>query len=100
MPLPPGSGHGAYVDAWQRVVIPALERFGPEFVIVSSGFDGSAMDRLGRNMATRETFRVLACATAPPMQARGVKVVRALSPCATVVSIAALPIVCGASSAP
>jgi acetoin utilization deacetylase AcuC-like enzyme len=60
VPLPPGSGHGAYLDAWQRVVMPAVRRFRPELVIVSSGFDGSAMDPLGRMLATSETFRALA----------------------------------------
>ena len=60
VPLPPGSGHGAYVDAWQRVVVPAVRRFRPDFLIASSGFDGSAMDPLGRNMATSETYRELA----------------------------------------
>jgi acetoin utilization deacetylase AcuC-like enzyme len=59
IPLPPGSGHGAYVDAWRRVVVPAVQRFRPEFLIASSGFDGSAMDPLGRNMATSETYREL-----------------------------------------
>lgn len=63
VPLPPGSGHGAYLDAWNRVVIPAVERFRPEFILVSSGFDGSAMDPLGRNLCTSETYRVLASAT-------------------------------------
>lgn len=62
LPLPPGSGHGAYVEAWQRVVMPAVRRFRPQFVIVASGFDGSAMDPLGRNMATSETYRALAAA--------------------------------------
>lgn len=59
VPLPPGSGHGAYLDAWSRVVVPAVTRFAPEFIIVSSGFDGSAMDPLGRNMATSDTYREL-----------------------------------------
>ncbi len=63
VPLPPGSGHGAYLDAWQRVVVPAVRRFRPEFLIASSGFDGSAMDPLGRNMATSETYRGLASMT-------------------------------------
>lgn len=63
VPLPPGSGHGAYIESWQRVVVPALRRFRPEFIIIASGFDGSAMDPLGRNMATSETFRALAAAT-------------------------------------
>jgi acetoin utilization deacetylase AcuC-like enzyme len=60
VPLPPGSGHGAYLEAWRRVIVPAVRRFRPEFLVVSSGFDGSAMDPLGRNMATSETFRTLA----------------------------------------
>jgi acetoin utilization deacetylase AcuC-like enzyme len=64
VPLPPGSGHGAYLDAWERVVLPAVRRFRPEFLIASSGFDGSAMDPLGRNMATSETYRAIARQTA------------------------------------
>jgi acetoin utilization deacetylase AcuC-like enzyme len=60
VPLPPGSGHGAYVEAWSRVVVPAVRRFRPDLIVVSSGFDGSAMDPLGRMMATSETFRALA----------------------------------------
>ena len=63
IPLPPGSGHGAYLDTWQRVVVPAVQRFRPQFLIVASGFDGSAMDPLGRNMATSETYRLIARAT-------------------------------------
>lgn len=63
VPLPPGSGHGAYLDAWSRVVLPAVRRFQPEFIIVSSGFDASAMDPLGRNLATSETYRMLARTT-------------------------------------
>jgi acetoin utilization deacetylase AcuC-like enzyme len=60
VPLPPGSGHGAYVDAWSRVVIPAVRRFAPDLIIVSSGFDASAMDPLGRMQAHSETYRALA----------------------------------------
>jgi acetoin utilization deacetylase AcuC-like enzyme len=63
VPLPPGSGHGAYLDAWTRVVVPAVRRYRPDFLIASSGFDGSAMDPLGRNMATSDTFRALASMT-------------------------------------
>lgn len=60
VPLPPGSGHGAYLDAWARVVLPALHRFRPELIVVSSGFDGSAMDPLGRMLCHSETFRTIA----------------------------------------
>jgi acetoin utilization deacetylase AcuC-like enzyme len=60
VPLPPGSGHGAYLEAWQRVVVPAVERFQPELIIVSSGFDGSVLDPLGRMLCHSETYRALA----------------------------------------
>jgi acetoin utilization deacetylase AcuC-like enzyme len=60
LPLPPGSGHGAYLAAFERVVVPALLRFRPEAIFVASGFDGGAMDPLGRMLATSATFRALA----------------------------------------
>lgn len=60
VPLPPGSGHGAYLAAYERVVLPALARFQPEFIVAPSGFDGSNFDPLGRMMAYSETFRSMA----------------------------------------
>lgn len=38
-------------------MLPALERFEPELIIVLSGFDGSGLDPLGRNMAYSDTYR-------------------------------------------
>jgi acetoin utilization deacetylase AcuC-like enzyme len=60
IPLPPGSGHGAYLAAFDRVVLPALERFRPQLIVVASGLDASAMDPLGRMLCTSETFRAMA----------------------------------------
>ena len=57
IPLPPGSGHGAYIHAVKSVVLPALDRFKPELIIVLSGFDAGAIDPLGRNMAFSKTYR-------------------------------------------
>jgi acetoin utilization deacetylase AcuC-like enzyme len=59
IPLPGGSGHEAYVAAIERVVVPALERFLPEFILVPCGFDASALDPLGRQQATSETYRTM-----------------------------------------
>jgi acetoin utilization deacetylase AcuC-like enzyme len=56
IPLPPGSGDGAYVAAFEQVVVPALERFGPELIIVASGLDASAMDPLGRMMVSPDGY--------------------------------------------
>ena len=47
VPLPPGSGQGAYTYAFEKVVIPALYKFQPELILVSSGFDANYMDPLG-----------------------------------------------------
>jgi acetoin utilization deacetylase AcuC-like enzyme len=60
IPLPPGSGHAAYLAAFDRVVVPALERYRPEFIVVCSGLDASAMDPLGRMLCTSETYREMA----------------------------------------
>lgn len=59
VPLPPGSGNGAYVATFERVVIPALKRFKPEMIVVPSGFDGSGVDPLGRQMVSSEGYRTM-----------------------------------------
>ena len=59
IPLPPGSGVGAYEAAFDRVVIPALQAYQPELIIVPSGFDGGAGDPIGRQMMTSEGFKSL-----------------------------------------
>ena len=59
LPLPPGTGHEGYLYAMDRVVLPALDRFKPEVIIIACGFDAAAVDPLGRMLATAETFRAL-----------------------------------------
>lgn len=59
LPLPPGCGHSAYLHAMERVVLPALDRFRPEAIVVACGFDAAAVDPLGRMLCSAETFRVL-----------------------------------------
>ncbi|WP_417330438.1 class II histone deacetylase [Halomonas cupida] len=57
VPMPPGSGHGAYLHAIDTVVGPAIEAFKPDLIMILSGFDGCIIDPLGRNMAYSETYR-------------------------------------------
>ena len=59
VPLPPGCGNGAYTAAFERIVVPALERFRPELVIVPCGFDGGGFDPLGRMMLSGTAYRAL-----------------------------------------
>ncbi len=60
IPLPPGSGIGAYRHAFETVVLPALRAYKPELILVSSGFDGSFLDPLGRMLLTSDDFGSMA----------------------------------------
>lgn len=59
IPLPPGSGHAAYLHAMERIVVPALERFEPELIIVACGYDANAVDPLARMLLHSESFRLM-----------------------------------------
>jgi acetoin utilization deacetylase AcuC-like enzyme len=59
VPLPPGSGAGAYQAVLERVVVPALEKFGPDLIIVPSGLDAGFQDPLARMMLHSEAYRVM-----------------------------------------
>ncbi|RHY25399.1 hypothetical protein DYB32_008344 [Aphanomyces invadans] len=60
IPLPAGSGTGAYNSTMDRVVVPALHAFEPDFILISSGFDASYMDPLGNMMVSSECFGQMA----------------------------------------
>jgi acetoin utilization deacetylase AcuC-like enzyme len=45
-PLPAGSGDRDYETAFREKILPAAERFKPEFIIISAGFDAHARDPL------------------------------------------------------
>lgn len=59
VPLPPGSGHGAYRAAFDRVVMPALRAFDPDLILVSCGFDAGGADPLGRMMLHGGIYRAM-----------------------------------------
>lgn len=57
IPLLPGAGHDAYMQAMQHLVIPELERFEPELIIVACGYDANGVDPLARMLLHSESFR-------------------------------------------
>ncbi len=59
IPLPPGSGTGAYLAAMDRVVAPALRRFRPELILVASGVDACANDPTARMLLHADSYRFL-----------------------------------------
>ena len=46
LPLPAGTGDAGFVAAYEQAVLPALERFRPQLVLVSCGWDAHARDPL------------------------------------------------------
>ena len=59
VPLPAGCGTGAYIEAMNRVVEPALERFRPELIIVACGLDANFLDPLARMMLDSNSYRLM-----------------------------------------
>lgn len=55
-PLRAGDGGEQFREAWSTVVLPALDAFGPDLVIVSAGFDAHHRDPLGSLQLTEEDF--------------------------------------------
>jgi acetoin utilization deacetylase AcuC-like enzyme len=50
VPLPPMSGSAHFRNGMLRVLLPALDRFGPEMVLISAGFDAHKSDPLAQLM--------------------------------------------------
>jgi len=59
IPLPPGCGDHAYVQAMEKLVLPKLSEFSPDLVVVACGFDAANFDPLSRMICTKETFRTM-----------------------------------------
>jgi len=59
IPLPPGAGHATYLEAMDRLVLPALADFKPDVIVVACGFDASAIDPLSRMLCTAETYQLM-----------------------------------------
>jgi acetoin utilization deacetylase AcuC-like enzyme len=59
IPLLPGGGHEAYLRAIDRIVIPALNAFKPDLIVVASGLDASAVDPLARMQLHSGSYRAM-----------------------------------------
>jgi acetoin utilization deacetylase AcuC-like enzyme len=64
VPLRAGCGDAEYLRAFEEAVEPALERFAPELVLVSAGFDAHEGDPLAGMQVTEDGFRELAARSA------------------------------------
>jgi len=60
VPMSAGSGDEEYLRAFDHTVAPAVERFAPDLVLVSAGFDAHEEDPLAGMRVTADGFRELA----------------------------------------
>jgi acetoin utilization deacetylase AcuC-like enzyme len=68
VPMSAGSGDEEYLHAFDHTVAPAVERFDPDLLLVSAGFDAHVDDPLAGMHVTEDGFRQLSqrCATLAP----------------------------------
>jgi len=64
VPMSAGSGDEDYLRAFDHTVMPAIERFQPDLLVVSAGFDAHVDDPLAHMRLTEEGFREMAQRTA------------------------------------
>ena len=60
VPLPAGCTDVEYLQVFQDIVVPAAEKFQPEWILVSAGFDPHRRDPLGGMNVTEEGFGAMA----------------------------------------
>ena len=75
-PLPPGSGDAAFTAAWREELLPAIEAFAPEAILVSAGYDAHLRDPLAQLEVTEDGYEAGRRAgrrieRAPPASRRG-----------------------------
>ncbi|HEY2587290.1 MAG TPA: histone deacetylase [Tepidisphaeraceae bacterium] len=56
LPFPPGAGDDEYLDVMRSRVLPKLDEFRPEFLLISAGFDAHFEDPLAQIELTDEAF--------------------------------------------
>ncbi|WP_336136643.1 histone deacetylase family protein [Natronomonas amylolytica] len=59
LPLPGGSGDDEYAAAIDQLLAPALERFDPDLLIISAGFDAHEHDPISRMRVSTEGYGYL-----------------------------------------
>ena len=58
-PLPEGSGDAEWLDALEVRVLPALAAFGPQFLLLSAGFDAHRDDPFSGTVMTEAGYRAM-----------------------------------------
>ncbi len=60
VPLPMGTSDSGYLKAMREIVVPAVNAYKPEVILVANGQDANQFDPNGRQLVTMAGFRALA----------------------------------------
>ncbi len=60
VPFPGGQGDGDYLAAFEALLVPIADRFAPDLVLVSAGFDAHRRDPLGGMDVTEDGYGAMA----------------------------------------
>ena len=60
VPLPAGCGDAEYLAVFREIIVPAIERYEPDWLLVSAGFDSHRDDPLAAMNVTERGFGVMA----------------------------------------
>jgi len=60
LPLGPGAGDESFVPAWTDALLPVIESFAPDAIVVSAGYDAHAADPLAALRVSEAGFRAVA----------------------------------------
>jgi acetoin utilization deacetylase AcuC-like enzyme len=68
IPVRGGSDGSVYREAFSRIVVPVLDQFGPDWLLVSAGYDGHTADPLGGMTLIADDYGAMAAAVGEVMQ--------------------------------
>jgi len=68
-PLPRGADSAAFRHIWQQQLLPEIDAFAPELMLISAGFDAHWRDPLAQLRLDSEDFAWLTGASSPPWKA-------------------------------
>jgi acetoin utilization deacetylase AcuC-like enzyme len=56
-PMDPGSGDEDYAEAFRKEIIPSIDKFAPEIILISAGFDAHRSDQLASIKLSTDSYR-------------------------------------------
>ena len=59
IPLMPGSGGAVYHSVADQLILPKLQQFRPDIILVACGFDASGVDPLSRMLLEVKDFAAM-----------------------------------------